>query len=255
VSEDIARFMFTDAGRLQILHAVNSAETPSVFVAKATVMSREPSLLLEISDRPVGEAPLLAYDRKLKGAEKLGQDVENAIKVYDYVGSLSRAAATDPRFWSYLSLVTFAEYTNARWPLTNKNWSSRARSRWMVAKSRRGELVRNSISRLWWAAHLTVDSQLARPLSKQSGDPFAYLRVLLRKEDVLLGVIDRDTAMVPELLFAVLEHISQGSTLAREKYVRELMKEVVLAAGYSEFAGMSNNEIYTILAGMGERLK
>lgn len=114
------------------------------------------------------------------------------------------------------------------------------------ARGNRADLVRNSISRLWWAARLTHDPDIQRPLSVLNGDPYAYLKTALASEDAFIAVFDRDTGMIPELRFALLEHFAETNEL-RQDYVRALLVEIVLVTGYRELAGLSAEEVQDIV--------
>jgi hypothetical protein len=105
----------------------------------------------------------------------------------------------------------------------------------------RAELVRNSISRLWWVANLTHDPDRQRPLSKATDDPFAYTKVAMEKEDRFLAIFDRDSGMMPELRFALLEHFLKDAAYSREDYIRELV-------------GLSSEQMQDALESISERL-
>lgn len=60
--------------------------------------------------------------------------------------------------------------------------------------------------------------------------------------------MDRDIAMIPELLAAVLEHIDQHPEVASERYIRDLAKGLTLIAGYAEWAAMDAAELRRRLA-------
>lgn len=233
--DEIARMLDLAASPKQYIDAVRTsvADKGKLLLLPWTFGSGEPQPTFS----RVGAARLLT-----------GQDIENAISVFEYLGDMTPVAASDQRLWTHLAHTTFLNYQLERWPLDGEKWKSRVADRWLMRNSSRGALVRNGVSRLWWAAKLTVDDQKIRNLSGDSGDKWAYLRVLLAHEDAFLGIVDRDIGMIPNLLFAVLDHIASDSENGQEAYVRALMKEIVLVAGYSEWAGLSSRETEQSLA-------
>ncbi|GAC1500231.1 MAG: hypothetical protein NVS2B15_22820 [Pseudarthrobacter sp.] len=95
---------------------------------------------------------------------------------------------------------------------------------------------------------------MARPLARLQQDPYAYLRMALSREDRFLALFDRDTGMVPELRFAILEHLGKEPSYLKEGYVRELMKEVVLVTGYRELAALDQHGLHSMLEEISSRL-
>ncbi|QQQ64329.1 DUF6339 family protein [Paenarthrobacter ureafaciens] len=91
-------------------------------------------------------------------------------------------------------------------------------------------------------------------LAREAQDPYAYLRLALSKEDRFLALFDRDLGMIPELRFAILEHLGKDPAYLREGYVRELMKEVVLVTGYRELAALTRSGLHSMLEDVSSRL-
>lgn len=199
------------------------------------------------------DVPELRYDRA-GNALPPGAEAQNAIDVFGYLGNMTPVEASDRRLWTYLSTVTFLDYTSHRWSLERERWENRVLDRWLMPRGGRAELVRNSISRLWWVANLTHDPECQRPLSQLANDPFAYTKVAMEKEDRFLAIFDRDSGMIPELRFALLEHFLKDDAYTKEAYVRDFMKEVILMTGYRELAGLSAEQIHNVLASISDRL-
>ena len=231
----------------QMARTLELSNSPANYLEAIDVLLEDDTNLLKLDWPALGETPELSYVREANGRVTAGQGVGNAIAIYRYLGPMTPAAASDRRLWNYLSHVTFRDYQSARWPLDAEGWKSRISDRWLLRNSTRGALVRNGISRLWWAASLTIDPLRIHKLSSDSDDEFAYLRVLLAYEDTFLAIVDRDTGMIPNLVIAVLDHIASDESNSKESYVRQLMKEVVLVAGYSELAGLSVGDASELL--------
>ena len=248
--EEVLTF-YTSEATDQLFRAIDASSTPEEFVAIAESIGAVSENMLGLDWHFGTPAPKLNYDRS---SSRLGQDANNAKAVFQYLGPMSPVQASDRRLWTYLSLVTFSEYTKERWPLDVATWASRISDRWVMRNVTRGALVRNSIARLWWAASLTYDPTFRGKLSQKSNDPFAFLHTLFLREDAFLAIVDRDSGMSPDLLSAILDHLAEKSDDIREKYVRELMKEVVLSAGYMEFSALGPTEIAERISAIGARL-
>ncbi|MDF1813020.1 MAG: DUF6339 family protein [Verrucomicrobiales bacterium] len=130
----------------------------------------------------------------LVGNDRAVEDAENAIKIFEYLGPLNRTQAADPRLWATLSHITFWEYCRKRWPEANKG-SGYILEHWFERPGGGlGALRRNAISRLWWAANLTVapwDSDLQLSHLKSS-DRFKFTRILLSQAQIFQDVLERE---------------------------------------------------------------
>jgi Family of unknown function (DUF6339) len=141
--------------------------------------------LIEVPDNP----PEL-----IVGGSRADEEAENAIKVFEYLGSLDRTQAADPRLWTTLTHTTFWRYCRKRWP-AGKQGPAYILEHWFEKRGGGlGALRRNAISRLWWAANLTVapwesDAELTH---LRSSDRYRFTRVLLSQAQIFQDVIERE---------------------------------------------------------------
>src|SRR5689334_7237619 len=87
-------------------------DSPDDFLAEADGVVNDPQNLLELpfdTGEPFPLEPGTDRDN--------GRDVENGPAVYEYLGAMDRANASDKRLWTYLALATYRPYMSARWPL------------------------------------------------------------------------------------------------------------------------------------------
>lgn len=100
------------------------------------------------------------------------QDVENVIRVFSAMNSLTCTQATDERLWAGLAHGDFWPYMHNRWHGENTNVTN-IRARYFLGTSAglRRSLFVNTISRLWWIGKMTYDSDLE--------DPFELTRYML----------------------------------------------------------------------------
>lgn len=227
---------------VELRSALDLADTPADFLAHADMVvgRRENQLELPVD---LGDPEPLNPD---KGP---GRDMENAPRVYEYLGSLDRANASDRRLWTYLAFSTYRDYMESRWPLEEvTSWKGRVQDRWLMGNATRGRLVRHGISRLWWVASLTYDPKKTYPLSRAAEDPFAYTREAFRNEDRLNAIFDREAGALPDLAKTVLEHAAQRGGRETDNHIRALMKEVTLVYGYRDISYLDSESLRLLVA-------
>lgn len=178
-------------------------------------------------------------------------DVDNAIKLYEYLYRLDKTQASDKRLWIYLSHVTFRDYTMGRWGLKQSadelDISPEAKrkainyigERWFLSGNARS-LRRHSIARLWWAAYLTVAPWQKDPEyfgSLENSDKYIYTRVLFSTQDIVQQILERRLGWSDKMLIAILEYLRQHPEVAQNREsVRSLMKELNLVLGYRKLS-------------------
>jgi hypothetical protein len=250
MQENPARALTFEA-LVKLKAALDGAESPDDFLASADAIIKMPENLLTLPFDTGSADPLDAGS-----AGDTGRDVDNAPQVYEFLGALDRANASDRRLWTYLAFAVYRDYMEKRWPLTEvRNWKSRVQDRWLMLNASRGKLVRNGISRLWWVTSLTYDAKCKHALSKMSGDPFAYTREVFRNEDRINSLFDREAGALPVLVRSVLEHASQGGAYGTDKHLAGLMKELTLVYGYRDIGFLDSDDLRSLIAESAPALK
>jgi hypothetical protein len=176
-----------------------------------------------------------------EGRSKASSDLDNAIRVYEWLGPLDEVTATDRRLWVQLTHTLFHSYSLRRWPLPEDEGKAyrHIMSHWFVQGGGLGALRRNSVARLWWAVHLTRapwerDKSLG---TFKSEDPYVYTRVLLANQDVYQGLLERDFGVNLRTLTAMLEVIRRDlAKRATSPFATAITKTVNLQSAYCELA-------------------
>lgn len=231
----------TESALVQIHEASHVSADPDDFLGRADAIVARPEnqLLLPV---PLGTPDTISPSQGSGGI-----DSDNAPRVHEFLGEMDRANAADPRLWSYLALVTYRSYMEARWPLDEvQDWRARARTRWLMAGVTRGKLVRHGIARLWWITHLTYDPEGRVPMTVD--DPYALTRLVFANEDRVLALFDREVGAIPSVARAVLAHIATGDDHGKDKHVRELMKVVTLMYGYRDLGILADEDVEDLVA-------
>lgn len=102
-------------------------------------------------------------------------------------GILSGRERTDIRFWQWMTLVRFADFTNARWSLPGSALTAADSDGWTdrrLGGETLGGYARNAVARLFFAAQ-ALDGNLD------------LLKKALSKEDIIVSVFERRLGLYP----------------------------------------------------------
>ena len=191
------------------------------------------------------EAPLLEV-----GSRVTSNDADNAIKIYNYLGRLTRTQAADTRLWTTLTHTTFWEYCRKRWnDEVNINYVT---DHWFERKGGGlGALRRNAISRLWWAAHLTIapwETDNSLNMFKSS-DRAKYTRTLLSQAQVFQDVLERSYGSNLHvricLLDALTNHLPNVSN--KDNLSKDVAKKVNLLLKHQQLDAMEVNGLRELI--------
>lgn len=238
--------VFTRTALGQISTALDHAPDWDVFLYEVALIANDPGSTLSLPfDTSHPDQLITTRAGRLRDG---AAEAANAAAVYEYLGSMNRTLAADPRLWTYLAFVTYRDYMEKRWdPSAAQSWRNRVRDRWLMTASKRETLVRHGIARLWWVASLTFDPKMSRPLSKADQDPFAYTALAFRREDRILQLFDRWITAVPEAVFSLLEAIESSTALASERGARELLIGVTRENGIRELSAMPDDQLHELV--------
>lgn len=234
----------TESALLDIYSTLDTAANPEEFFSGVDAILTRPDnqLLLPVS-RGTPD-PL-----QVEGTRAV--DIDNAPLVHQYLGEMDRANASDARLWSYLTLATYREYMEKRWPLKESStdvdsWKRRVKDRWILhpGSVTRGRLVRHGIARLWWVSHLTYQPKASEGIA--SKNPYAYAREVFKNEDRLNAIFDREVGAYPNVIFAVLDHAADLGGKATDKYLHKIMQYLTLVHGYRDVGVLD----YSVVQGL-----
>lgn len=250
--------IFTHNAIGQISSALEHASDWDAFLTEVDLITASPENTLAIPFHTSHPDQLITSraGRLRDGAA----EASNAESVYEFLGSMNRVLAADPRLWTYLSFVTYRDYMMQRWePVATPSWRNRVRDRWLMVVSKRETLIRHGIARLWWVTHLTFDPKQTRRLSRLEQTPFAYTLRAFEKEDRLLQLFDRWITALPGAVFALLDAIDGSSALGTERGVRELLMGITRENGIRELSTLPepalSELIYDVATSTAQRLE
>ena len=212
---------------------------------------------LEVSDAPPELDP------------SVSADIDNAIKVYEFLDKLDKTQASDKRLWIYLSHVTFRKYTIGRWEIKasvdDLTYNGEAKRKaisyiaehWFLSGNARS-LRRNSVARLWWAAYLTVAPWERDPEyfgELEDDDRYKYTKVVFSTQDIAQNLLERRLGWSDKILIAVLEYLRLNPEVAQNREsMRNLIKELNLILGYRKLATLTFSELLAVISETAESL-
>jgi hypothetical protein len=173
-------------------------------------------------------------------------EVNNCLIVYESFKNIKPDLARDERLWTYITHYHAFDYTRKRWPKTNESADSITHIKsHFFSKTNRDIERNNSISRLWWTAHIASKAN--------SGSLKDNLTSLIFRTDVRSSFIERPstsrnvnllTAMLEELRKAYSTYMITGDLgiLERNKF-RKIMGNLNEVGGYKLLDSLSTETL------------
>lgn len=227
----------TNDGLASVWSRLDEAETPQEFLEGVDKILEDPRSVVTGS---VDSWPVLVKNED--------DDGENAVALWRHtvdsdaqVDGFTRSQASDGRFWTYMAFSHYRNYMLERWPLISpraSNWKGRVEDRWiMPAEPGYKQAIRHGIARLWWIPCLTEDD---------GDDDMPLTRWILRKERLVIDLLDRYVTMSEPTRYAVLNFVMKSDDVDDNRR-RAFIKELNNIAGVRDLDSMSEHERYTLL--------
>jgi len=190
--------------------------------------------------------------KRLDPSSDYKTEANNSLIVYNCLRDIKPDLARDERLWAYLTHYYALDYTSKRWPVSSEETSNpetHIRTHYF-GKTNRAIERDNSISRLWWIAHITNKST--------SGNIHDNLTSLLFRSDVRSSFIERpSTSRNVNLLTALLEELrdaykiydaSGDLGIFERKKFRALMVKLNEVGGYKLLDSLSVDTLKNIIS-------
>lgn len=188
----------------------------------------------------IPEEPSLELPTGSKGSDL--KEIENTKIIYEAFRTLTPTQASDPRLWTYLTHVTFWEYMQKRWPVSEKSNDKKKnfiKDRYLLTTASLRTLTHNGISRLWWFGYLTYD--------ENRDNPWELTETLLKGTDIPTSLIERAIGANKNIRNGVLEFFCENPALITSKSVQEILKMLNLVGGVKNLPFLDANEIKEIM--------
>ena len=191
------------------------------------------------------EAPKLEVSGRITA-----NDADNAVKVYNYLGHLTRTQAADTRLWTTLTHTTFWDYCRERWyKEKNINYVT---DHWFERRGGGlGALRRNAISRLWWAAHLTLAPwEFDDSLNMfKSSDRAKYTRTLLSQSQIFQDVLERSYGSNLHVRICLLDALTRylPEVSNKDDLSKDVSKKLNLLLKHRQIDAMQVPELHSLV--------
>ncbi|MEJ5928837.1 DUF6339 family protein [Corynebacterium sp. H128] len=231
--------IFTEDAVVLLAIKLDRVDCADEFFAYVDDLARDPKYLLRLP-QPI------SFGEDLRPNSKF--DSESAISLFEAVGDLDRANASDIRLWTYLALVPFRSYMWQRWPLGEKeNFKKTIENRWMLTNSSRRKLIRHGIARLWWVAYLTFDPKKEYSLSAKNSDEFAFTKWVLEKQDRVQNILENEIGSSEVVRWAICEVAAEYEGTKNKEIIKSIARETNAIAGYQNLDTFEPAELRHIL--------
>lgn len=187
------------------------------------------------------EIPQFTLDMSSEDPSKT--DGINASIVYENLKFLSDSQATDERFWSALCLREYWPFVRYRWGFDKKGVTEAGINQHVFfGYNVRRSLTRNTMSRLWWAARLTMNPDPHEP------DPYRLTRFACENADTIMHALERSTSNSRDInhafLSAVLDARDVEGLTMNTNIIGELAKYLNLLGGVYVLDCLPQKAIY-----------
>lgn len=224
--------IYTKNALILLKKALKESEHSDDFFMAVDELNDQPESILEYS-------PTMEFERGLLPPTTQSAELDNAKNIYESLGAMDRANASDPRLWSYLALNTFRGYMSKRWSLKSENadirsWKSRVAQRWLMSeRPSRAAMTRHGIARLWWLPELTYDGSMTYSLSQENSDSYAYTAWLMANQQRVVDITEREYGSDPEMRRAIIDALSKAGK-ASDSDIKSMAKEVQINLSYRD---------------------
>jgi hypothetical protein len=184
---------------------------------------------------------------KLKQDKKGKYDFENSKLIYETFKFLTPEEADDPRLWVYLSNCHFYDYTRERW-LSSTSTEKVFETRILYEGAVRGVRTRNSISRLWWTAHLTYQKDAV-------GKEWDLTKAIFDVQDLQVSLLERNMGSYPLILKGFLDFYLRNKSKMKGKLIQCMVKELNNIGGVYSLSFLDEERIKEILKTLYNKYK
>ena len=191
--------------------------------------------------------PALAKKLVTKDRQPYKTDVENALRVYEALSTLTPHQASIERVWTYLCHCDCPQYIANRWltqrPDKEEDAVRKVRNHFF-ARGNRALIRDNGVSRLWWLGKIAYDADPDNPRN--------FLTILLHRQDVRSALIERPSVSMNRRvlrgIYKVMDsHWNDGRALFKRETFRRWMIALNRRGGVVLLDALSNESLTKLL--------
>jgi len=174
-------------------------------------------------------------------------DLDSSIKIFEALKNIDLVQANDKRIWVSLAHSIFYKYAKERWKIDKDSSDDALKDRFHFEGIALRQRNQHSIARLWWAARITYNENMA--------DPYELTRVLWEKQDFYQNLIDRKYSTYKNTLNGFLSFYSRNRHLDAKRDLRRLFKGLNAFGGVRVLSMLSQSEIENQLSSLSKFYK
>jgi hypothetical protein len=161
-------------------------------------------------------------------------DCESSIKIFKQLIDLDKVQANDKRLWTCLTHTTFFNYTRRRWNINADSSEETIISRFHFEGAGIEARMRNSISRLWWTARITYDTNRE--------DHFELTKLIWEKQDIHVALMERSFGTYPNFVHNFLDFYKKNKHLSEDE-IRLILRGVNSIGGVKLLPLLNTDEV------------
>lgn len=206
-----------------------------------------------------GEDPFVDFKCEVKNFElkidmesKGKMDLDNIKILYENMNMISDSQASDERLWVGLTHGTFYDFVRKRWEYDDKGMEKEGiiKSRYFISKSTKG-MMRNTLSKLWWAGRFTYDSKRANPF--ELTEVLGNRDISTRMSDLFTSNFSRNPKVCHAFLSAIKSYEDNGISIGGYTY-RKLVQYMNLYGGMTVVDYLQEKELIDVICTKIEKL-
>lgn len=182
----------------------------------------------------------------LKADDKEIYDFENAVLIYSMFNpQLTPFEANDERLWVRLTHDHCHKYMIKRWMSKEIKGEKVIQERFFFKGRSQSARVRNGISRLWWIAHLTVQSD-----EELYEEKWKYTKAICESQDLITSLLERSIGSYENVRIGVLDFYLENRTYfsnERSIKIKRILRDLNNYGGVTLLSLLSIEEIKAIL--------
>jgi len=179
---------------------------------------------------------------ELGGYEK--SDFENSKLIYTLF-KLTPFEANDERIWVRLTHDLCRKYVINRWFKNGVKSRDVIKDRYFFSGRAQNTRVRNAISRLWWIAHLTVQTN-----TENEEQMWKFTKAVCETQEIIVSLFERRLVTYENVRFGFLEFYLENPNLFRinkGKKIQSLMRDLNNFGGVSILSLMPKDDIKDLI--------
>lgn len=175
-------------------------------------------------------------------------DAENSIALFESLGNLPIDLSIDERFWTSLCHLYYPDYVFNRWIKEKNNVEVIKERFFTIAFGSDRALARNAISRLWFGAYLTVNTNNEdyKYFFEEFEDKFVFTKTLFSYQDIQSGLLERSLGRNKKITLSILHFFEKNKDKLNKEVILDFLKKVCLLNQHIQLQSLDAKDIHEL---------